>query len=126
MSQGAFCSAEGTTLSVEDAKEYESGEDNEVVYDDDAITLLTTYHCQNDNGVPCRLNRWGRQLRVMSARMQIQWLSHVSLVKKITHLLSVYLTTLIHRISQFYSTLKPVCWQYSADCYVFAIRQILI
>lgn len=98
----------------------------DILYDDDAITLLTTYDCQHDDVIPMRLNRWGRQLRVMTSRIQLQCNSHISMVKKITRLLSAYLTTLVHHNSQSYSTLKPLCWQYSVDYYVFAYRQIII
>ena len=98
----------------------------DILYDDDAVTLLTTFNCQNDDVVPCRLNRLGRQLRVMTSKVLFKFHSMVLLVKKLALLLSVHLTTLINHISQFYSTLKLVCWQYAADCYVFAFRQIII
>lgn len=98
----------------------------DVLYDDDTVTLLTTFNYQNDDVVPCRLNRLGRQLRVMTSRVQFRFHSMVLLVKRLALLLSVHLTTLINHISQSYSTLKLVCWQYAADCYVFAIRQIII
>ena len=101
-------------------------QDIDVIYDDDAITLLTTYDCQNDDVVPCRLNRWGRQLRVMTSRVQSHCHNRVLLVKKLIRLLSVHLTTLVHHISQSYSTLRTLCWQYAVDCYVFAFRQIII
>ena len=98
----------------------------DILYNDDVLTLLTTYDCQNDDVVPCRLNRLARQLRVMSSRVQMRCHRYSLMVKKLTTLLSVYFSTLINHIIQSYSTLKLVCWQYSSDCYVFAFRQILI
>lgn len=101
-------------------------QDDYVLYDDDVITLLTTYDCQNDDVVPCRMNQWGRHIRVLISRIQHQNHRTVLIVKRLTHLLSVYLSTLVHHNSQFYSTFKSICWQFPSDCYVYAIRQIII
>lgn len=100
--------------------------DVDVVYDDDVITLLNTYNSPNDDVIPTCLNQWGRQLRILTSRLQFRYLSITLQVKRLTHLMSIYLTTLINHISQSYSTLKQPCWQYASDCYVFAFRQIII
>ena len=99
---------------------------DDILYDQDAVTLLTTYQCGNDDIVPCRINQWGQQLRTFASRLQFRHHSMLLQVKKMTHFLSVYLTTLINHISQYYSSLHSLCWQYAADCYVFAFRQIII
>lgn len=97
-----------------------------VLYDNDELTLLTTYECENDDIIPCRMNQWGQQLRVFASRLQLRFQSIVLQIKRIIHILSVYLTTLINHISQFCSSAYLFCWQYAADCYVFAFRQIII
>lgn len=79
-----------------------------------------------DDVVPCRQNRLAQRLRTMSWRIQFRILNERLVVKRITSLLSVYYSILVNHISQSYSTLKLLCWQYSVDCYVFAFRQILI
>lgn len=98
----------------------------DILYDDNVLTLLTTYDCQNDDVVPCRLNRLAQQLRVMTSRIQLRLSHHILAVKRVVSLLSAYYSNLLNHISQGYSTLKLLCWQYSVDCYVFAFRQILI
>lgn len=113
----SVCSAQ--TTSINDMQE-------DMLYDDDEVTLLSTYTCQHDDVVPRRINSWGAQLRVLTSRIQWRCQLAILLVKKLTHLLSAYLTTLINHISQFYSSIHSLCWQYAADCYVFAYRQILI
>ena len=104
----------------------EAEENTDVLYNDDTVTLLTTFSSLSDDVIPCRLNRLGRQLRVMSSRIQIRCNTLISVVKRLALLLSVHLTTLLNHISQFYSSIKPFCWQYAVDCYVFAFRQIII
>ena len=96
------------------------------LYDDDILTLLITYDTENDDVLPFRVNSWSRQLRVLTSRIQLRSQHYVLLVKKLTRLLSVHLTTLLNHISQFYSSIHSLCWQYAADCYVFALRQIII
>ena len=96
------------------------------LYDDDVLTLLITYDAENDDVVPFRMNSWGHQLRVLTSRIQLRSQHYILLVKKLTRLLSVHLTTLVNHISQFYSSIHSLCWQYAADCYVFAFRQIII
>ena len=97
-----------------------------VLYDDDAMTLLMTYHAGNDDVAPFRMNTWGHQLRVLSTRLQFRCQSVVLLVKRLIRLLSVHFTTLVHHITQFYSSIHSLCWQHAVDCYVFAFRQIII
>lgn len=105
----------------------EIGQDAEdMLYDENAINLLATYNSPNDDVIPTRLNRWSGQLRVLTSRLQWRCHSITVEVKRLTHLLSIYLTTLINHTSQSYSTLKQLCWQYAVDCYVFAFRQIII
>lgn len=98
----------------------------DAIYDNDVVTLLSTYDCGNNDFIPCRINQWGQQLRMLTLRFQLRQYSLVLLVKQQTHLLAAHLTTLINHISQFYSSIHSLCWQYAADCYVFAFRQILI
>ena len=116
------CLTEGNS-SLRDSQDMHS---EDVLYDGDVVTLLTTYDCGNDDVVPRRVNQWGQQLRLFVARLQFRCHSLVLQVKKMTRLLSSYLTTLINHISQFYSLLHSLCWQYAVDCYVFAFRQIII
>ena len=126
---GDSCTGDAASshLMEEEKVMYDGGNtQTDLLYNDDVLTLLTTYDCQNDDVVPCRLNRLAHQLRVMSSRVQIRCHRYSLMVKKLTTLLSVYFSTLINHITQSYSTLKLVCWQYSSDCYVFAYRQILI
>ena len=106
--------------------EAEEEETRDVLYDDDAVTLLSTFSFQHDDGIPSRFNNGGRQLRVLNARVQLRSHALTTLVKRLTLLLSVHLTTLINHISQFYSSVKLLCWHHAADCYVFAFRQIII
>ena len=116
------CRVEGNN-SINDSQVIHS---DDVLYDGDVVTLLTTYDFGNDDVVPRRVNQWGQQFRLFTTRLQFRYHSLVLQVKKMTRLLANYLTTLINHISQFYSSLHSLCWQYAADCYVFAFRQIII
>ena len=100
--------------------------DSDILYDTNAVTLLSTFDSENDDVIPFRMNSWRYQIRTFSSRLQIRYQAVLLLVKKLIHWQSVYLTTLINHISQYYSSIYLFCWQYAADCYVFALRQIII
>ena len=123
------CAVLSTRYSLSDdthSKEIVGDVQPDILYDQDVVTLLTTYSCQNDDVMPCRMNQLVHQLRVFASRLQLRCQLVVLLLKKLTRFLSEYLTTLINHISQFYSSVNLCCWQYAADCYVFAFRQIVI
>ena len=106
--------------------ELKSDDASDILYDEDTRTLLSTILNQSDDVIPSRLNQWEVQLRVLSSRLQHRSHRIVLMVKRFILCMSDYLTTLINHITQFYSTLKLFGWQYAADCYVFAFRQIII
>ena len=106
--------------------EFDNDNSSGVVYDEDMQTLLSTISNQADDVASNRLNQWEIQLRILTSRIQYRSHKLILMIKRLILCLSDYLTTLINHITQFYSTLKFIGWQYAADCYVFAFRQIII
>ena len=103
-----------------------SDADTDVLYDGDEMALLDMYQLQNDDLVPFRINQASRQLRILTSRVQCRCHTLLLLVKRLAQQLSHHLSTLVTHFATSYSTLKPLSWQYAADCYVFAFRQIII
>lgn len=96
------------------------------INDENAFDLLSTYDRQSGDFVHYRINSWRQQLRTLNFRIQIRVQRIVQLLKQSIRLLSDCLTTFVLYISQIYTTVKPLCWQRASDCYVFALRQLII
>ena len=76
--------------------------------------------------VRCNLHSMLMHMRVMNSRIQWRSNANVLIAKKLVRTMATMLAMQTNHEAQTFNSLRRTNWQYAADCYVFAFRQILI